>query len=147
MCSNKDKSSWPQHWHGAGCFWKVVAFDTTAGKDSKDETHDMLDWRTDHQNTWDGDYGDNMLAWNELILDGHRMLEALNDDPAATILAMVYSGSPGTAQSMAQTFQKKYNLEAPLPVIFLDTNVDVRSGTAKPWVFKQQDQASSELIV
>lgn len=145
-CTNVPDSEWPQHGNGARCFWKGVAFDTT-GEDSKDETHDMLDWRTDHQDTMDGPYKDNTLAWNELILDGHRMLEALDEDPAATVLAMVYSGSPDTAKNMAEMFQKKYKLDKPVPIIFLDTAVDVRSGDSTPWVFKEKDQPDSELMV
>lgn len=87
------------------------------------------------------------LIWNEFNLDGHRMLEALKEDPAGTVLATVYTVTPGMAQQIAKKFGELHNLPGPLPIIMLDTSVDGRTGTAKPWVFKAEDQVSSFEVV
>lgn len=141
-CDSLSKDQWPKGGDGAKCFWKGVAFDTASGVDTPDETHTMLDWRTANQQG-SGNRGPLQLVWNEFILDGHRMLEALRQDPAGTVVATVYSGTPGMAQSIAKKFAQVYNLPSPLPVIRLDTHVDGRTGNARPWVFSAQDQASS----
>lgn len=65
---------------------------------------------------------------------------------------MVYSNNFGpralnTVKAMVNAFTKKHMLKTPLPIIRLDTNVDVRSSKATPWVFDPQDQIEDSLIV
>jgi len=142
---------------GHQCFFKGVAFDTTKGKDSEDETHAMLDWRVDHTGENSGSsYGPAVLVWNEMVLDGARMQEALKQDPAGTIVAAVYSGKDEwskklkkkAAQKMARDMRKKYKLSAPIPVIQLDQAVNTQSGHESPvWVYKAEDQSGSVAVV
>jgi len=130
-CMTFPESNRPANGAGSACFWKGVALDTKAG-DSEDETHTMLDWRINHTGgPQGGDRGDPMLAWNEMVLDGERMLEALKMDPAGTIPSMVYFGKSGKkaiAQQMAADFQAKYNLAKPVPVIKVNTDLDLEVG-------------------
>merc|ERR1712072_1644759 len=97
----------------------------------------MLDWRIAHTGPPGTHPGiqptgaDPIVAWNEMILDGERLLESLKYYPATTIQAIVYYGDVGdkkNAQNMASEFQKKLNLTEPLPLIVVNTKVDVRDG-------------------
>jgi len=147
----------PEDGTGHQCFWKGIAFDTTKGKDTWDETHAMLDRRVSHTKKDSGsDYGPAIEAWNEMVLDGARVQDALRMDPAGTVVAVVYGGKDdwsasqfkGSAQRLAKHMQKKYNMSAPIPVIQLDATVDTQSGEQTPvWLFKEDNQPKSVIVV
>merc|ERR1712137_1326582 len=153
------KKCWCQEYNGQKpadgtghqCFFKGVAFDTTKGEDSQDETNIMMDWRVDHTGNDTGTtYGPALLTWNEFVFDGNRVNEALRADPAGTIVATVWSGyqAKTVAQKMAQQMQEKYKLSAPLPVIMLDHEVNTQEASKSPvWVYRTEDQPASVEIV
>jgi len=149
VCSNMDQSKWPTTWqHGPDCFWKGPAYYPPGGF-VPDETHAMLKWRVDHQSEAGPDpEHDPMSFWNEMVLDGDQVLKQLEQDAAATIPAFVYNPkldpqAKVMAQKMANALQTKYKMSKPVPVIKVDTSVDVRSGNAKPFIFESADEAIS----
>jgi len=80
----------------------------------------MLKWRTQHQSepNWDDPKHDPLSFWNEMILDGHRLLEELRKDAAATIPAIVYdptvhSHAKQDALRLANDMKNQYNLQNP----------------------------------
>lgn len=147
VCSNMDKSKWPTTWgHGPDCFWKGVAYYPKGG-DSTDETNAMLSWRVQHQSEPgpDAPAHDPMSFWNEMILDGQRLLDELKSDAAATIPAIVYipKMDPNAKQAaigLAKDMMNTYKLVKPVPVIKLDTDVDVRDGKGTPFVFEAEPE-------
>jgi hypothetical protein len=150
-CSVVQEDLLPKDGVGSRCYYKGPAFDT-GRNDNPNEFHAMLKRRVENQAQGDAGYGPALTAWNELNIDGNRMNEALMADPAGTILAMIYSTEHGPdalskLKIMNSNFQKKYKLSKPLPMIMLDTTVDVRNGTASPWVFKKEDQLADVTVV
>jgi hypothetical protein len=140
----------PQDGTGHQCYFKGVAWDSVQGKDSEDETNKMLDWRvTPTREGSGGQYGPAITIWNEMVLDGRRMEEAMAVDPAGTIVAAVYAGkddwSKGmkrpAAQHMARQMQQRWHLSKPIPVIELLTTVDTQTGKKTPvWKYNPADQ-------
>lgn len=123
------------------CGYKGPAFWKETGL-VPDETFQAWKWRADH---------DPSAHWNEYILDGEMMKEALAYNPAGTIPAIVYASAfPGgadagkaAAKAMAQTFATEWNMDTPVPVIKVDLDVNARDGGSP---FKFEDTAS-ELFV
>merc|ERR1712086_72887 len=102
------------------------------------------------------DYGPAIEAWNEMVLDGARLQDALRMDPAGTVVAVVYGGKDdssaikfkGKAQQLAEYMQSKYKLSAYIPVIQVDATVDTQSGEQTPvWLFKEDNQPKSVIVV
>lgn len=142
-----NKAKRPEVWdESPKCFWRGVAFYPPGG-DVPDETHDMLQWRMQHQSkpNYDDPKHDPLSFWNEMVLDGHRLLEELKKDAAATIPAIVYDptvfpNAKADARRLADDMQKQYGLQKPVPIIKVDTNVDVTSGQARPFIFEKADK-------
>merc|ERR1712080_428806 len=99
-----------------------------------DEMHQMLEWRAKNQ-------ANNTGLWNEMVLDGEKMIQRLEVDPARVIPAIVYVPSLDAqaktqAEEMAKAFQQQWHLPSPLPVIKVDTTVKVATGD--PFVFEAE---------
>lgn len=138
------------HTNQEQCYWKGPSFYMPDGT-SEDGTRKMLAQRVSNSEGVD-DLGHGKIRvkneyWNEIVLDGHKLLEELQRDAVGTIPAMVYvkGSAHGKEQAvaMAVAMQSQYNLPAPVPVIAIDLEKDVRTGG--PFVF--EDGASVELIV
>jgi len=128
-CVNKPESQWPTtQIHGAECFWKGPAWYKENGL-VLDDTFSMLKWRDDHEKGQSGQFPD-LRALNEVIIDGEELLEALDVDAAATVLAMVYKtdepGARDIANAMSMQMAAEYRLASPVPLIGIDMKVDTR---------------------
>lgn len=80
--------------------------------------------------------------WNELVLDNNQLLEALWKDPVSGIMGIFFvsDGDPEKtqiaqqdAQQYADWIKDTYHLGGVLPVIMLDTQVNVSKRGAKPF--------------
>merc|ERR1712107_292252 len=102
-----------------------------------DETWQMMSWRVQKQgyhpfNPLPNHVQSPVAYWNEVIIDGVVLLDMLKKDAAGTIPAIVYTKGEDLAKKgakrIAQVMQNAYSLPKPVPVIALDTKVDVKSG-------------------
>lgn len=121
------------------CFWKGPAFYPKGGF-IKSETHDMMSQRIANQK----DYGDQVSTWDEVVLDAAILLEELRRDPAAVVSAMVYDDSGDvsktgeakkTAMRMAKKMQAEFNMNSPVPVVGVDTQLHVHAQPDIPGPF------------
>jgi hypothetical protein len=86
--------------------------------------------------------------WNELILDNNFLLEALNKDPVSGIMGVFFvnDGNPEKthiaredAQTYADWIQDRFHLRGELPVVMLDTRVNVSKAGAQPFKLPDAD--------
>jgi len=143
-CESKPQSAWPTTWgHGPDCFWKGAAYYPPSGL-ILDNTKQMLDWRTKHQDYRDK-LRDNLETWNEIVIDGEQLLDALKQNAAEAIPAMVYTSASGRAMAMdvAQKMAKEYNLAQPIPLVRVNLDAVVTSG-GNPF---EADQGDATIIM
>jgi len=149
--TGKSQHPKPTAWEqGPNCFWKGPAYDTPR-TETTDDTWQMMSWRVQKQGynpfTPLPNHVQSPVAyWNEVIVDGVVLLDMLKKDPAGTIPAIVYTKGDALAKSkarhVAQVMQKAYFLSKPVPVIALDTKVDITKGgdvfiAEADWTFEQ----------
>lgn len=150
-CETKDpKHEKPTKWEeSVKCFWKGPAYDLQA--ETADDTWQMMKWRVQKQDytPWTPlplNIQSPVAYWNEAIVDSELLLKMLKEDAAGTIPAIVYTrGSKvlrESAQHIAKVMQEAYHLPKPVPVIALDTEVDLKSGgdvfvAEADWTFEQ----------
>jgi hypothetical protein len=119
------------------CFWKGPAFYSEDGTNQKQpsETHDMLEQRIRNQ---DGIY-DLMTTWDEVVIDSRQLYYELRAEPAQTVIAMLYHWSPdhalttiakNAANAMAIEMQKEFNMKEPVPLVAVDTTMNITEGLA-----------------
>merc|ERR1712048_181832 len=116
------------------------------GDSGEDEIWKMLHQRLGHQ----GRLEELVSTWNEIVIDGDRLHQALVDDPALAIPAILYVRDPRDQQSttigrkqakaMAETMAHLFGLTTPVPLVGIDPTINVTAeGAVGPFVADSGD--------
>lgn len=138
------------------CFWKGPAFYPPDGK-SPDQTRNMIKQRLSDTVTkgYPVDYcgGGQELdpCWNEVLLDGSIVLDAVQTDPATAIAGVVYikgnAGGKSDAQKLAKAYKENFNMAWDVPIIAVDSNMDVtQPGIEGPFLVEAADEEGRMVV-
>mmetsp|Transcript_64469 Transcript_64469/g.135274 ORF Transcript_64469/g.135274 Transcript_64469/m.135274 type:complete len:389 (-) Transcript_64469:604-1770(-) len=143
----------PTHENNPECAFPGAAIDFHEQSDwTPSSTHlrDMVKARVARNDGHDSE-GPNIEKWNEVVIDERLLLPKIWYDPAVAIPAFVYVKSDDpqfrrAAEAMRDEFCSVNLLDSKIPVIAMDSTIDVTQGVG-PFVVEQEEDKDKEKVI